>query len=211
MRVFQRVSHSVSFGIESLLDSLENQEAVARATIRQMEQGAGRVRVRRKAAERDLAKLEEQAAKLRRDVELWSERALRLKEDRDKAFECLRRRNSAEREAERLAGQIDQQRTLLAGIREDERAIDAKLAEVKQREAALVTREVRAKANANVGSLSDIDGVFDRWEARIGDDEAGIDASRPLHDAFAKQLDDDEEAARLEAQFAALVSGEVRS
>lgn len=211
MRVFQRVSHSVSFGIESLLDSLENQEAVARATIRQMEQGAGCVRVRRKAAERDLAKLEELAVKARRDVELWSERALRLKEERDKALECLRRRNSAEREAERLAQQIDQQRTLLARIREDERAIDAKLAEVKQREAALVSREVRAKANANVGSLSDIDGVFDRWEARIGDDEAGIEASRPLHDTFAKELDDDEESARLEAQLAALVTGEVRS
>ncbi len=211
MRVFQRVSHSVSFGIESLLDSLENQEAVARATIRQMEQGAGRVRVRRKAAERDLAKLDDLAAKARRDAELWSERALRLKEERDKALECLRRRNAAEREAERLVAQGDQQRTLLARIREDERAIDAKLAEVKQREAALVSREVRARANANVGSLSDIDGVFDRWEARIGDDEARIEASRPLHDTFAKELDDDEESARLEAQLAALVSGEVRS
>ncbi len=211
MRVFQRVSQSVSFGVESLLDSLENQEAVARATIRQMEQGAGRVRVRRKAAERDLAKLEEQGAQARRSIELWSERALRMKEDREKALECLRRRNAAESEAERLVSQIDQQRALLARIREDERAIDAKLAEVKQREAALVSREVRAKANANVGSLSDIDGVFDRWEARIGDDEASIEATRPLHDAFAKQLDDDEESARLEAQLAALVSGEVRS
>jgi phage shock protein A len=201
----------VSFGVESLLDSLENQEAVARATIRQMEQGAGRVRGRRKAAERDLGKLEEQLAKVRRDVELWSDRALRMKEERDKAIECLRRRNAAERETERLAAQGDQQRALLARIREDERTIDAKLAEVKQREAALVSREVRAKATANVGSLSDIDGVFDRWEARIGDDEASIEASRPLHDAFAKQLDDDEEAARLEAQLAALVSGEVRS
>ncbi len=78
MRVFQRVSQSVSFGVESLLDSLENQEAVARATIREMERGAGRVRVRRKAAERDLAKLEEQGDKLRREVTLWSERAFRL-------------------------------------------------------------------------------------------------------------------------------------
>jgi phage shock protein A len=211
MRVFQRVSQSVSFGVESLLDSLENQEAVARATIREMERGAGRVRVRRKAAERDLAKLEEQGDKLRREVTLWSERAFRLKDDKEKALECLRRRNAAEHDVARTLAQSEEQRALLARIREDERAIDEKLAEVRQREAALVSREVRAKAQANVGTLSEIDGIFDRWEARIGDHEACADASRPAVDAFARQLGDEEEQKRLEEQLEALVQGEVRS
>lgn len=211
MRVFQRVSQSLSFGVESLLDSVENQEAVARATIREMERGVGRVRVRRKAAERDLEKLEAQGEKLRREVELWSERASRLRGDKDKALECLRRRNAAEHEVAGTLAQAEEQRGLLARIREDERVIEQKLSEVRQREAALVTREVRAKAQANVGSLSDIDGIFDRWEARIGDSEAGLEAARPSTDAFARQLSDEEEQARLEAQLAALVENEVKS
>jgi len=201
----------VSFGVESLLDSLENQEAVARATIREMETGAGRVRVRRKAAERDLGRLEEQCQAQRQEAARWHERALRLKADRDKAIECLRRQNAAEREAQRIAAQLEEQRTLCARIREDERAIDEKLSEVKQREAALVTREARAKACASVGGLSDIDGIFDRWEARIGDGEASIEASRPVCDAFAKELGDEEEVAKLEAQLAALLTDEVQS
>src|ERR1044071_29361 len=54
MRIFKRVSQSVTVGVGTLLDSLENQEAVARATIREVELGAGRVRVRRQAIEREL-------------------------------------------------------------------------------------------------------------------------------------------------------------
>ncbi len=211
MRVFQRVSQSVSFGVESLLDSLENQEAVAKAMIREMERGSARVRMRRKAAERDLSNLEAQAEKQQREVLLWKERALRLRADRDRALECLRRRNAAEREVARLLALGEEQRALLAHIARDERAIEQKLTEVRQREAALVTREVRAKATASVGSLSDVDGVFDRWEARIGDHEAAGEAGRPVVDAFARELGDAEEREQLEAQLAELCDGEGRS
>ena len=41
--------------------------------------------------------------------------------------------------------------------------------------------------------------------------EASIEAARPVCDAFAKELGDEEEAARLEAQLDALMKDEVQS
>src|SRR6187455_2458741 len=151
MRIFKRVSQSVTLGFESLLDSLENQEAVARATIREVEAGAGRVRVRRQAIERELAGLGARGAELAREAELWKERATRLAADTETALECLRRRKLALAEQQALEGRAEAQRALLQQIRGDEHAIAAKLGELRQREAALVSREALAGAEAAAG------------------------------------------------------------
>ena len=58
MRVFHRLKQTLSVSIESLLDQVENQEAVVIATIREVEQGGSRVRVHRKGCERRIDVLE---------------------------------------------------------------------------------------------------------------------------------------------------------
>jgi len=213
MRIFKRVSQSVSFGFESLLDSLENQEAVARATIREVEAGAGRVRVRRQAIERELAGLGARGAELAREAELWKERATRLAADTETALECLRRRKLALAEQQALEGRAEAQRALLQQIRGDEHAIAAKLGELRQREAALVSREALAGAEAAAGGLAGVDGVFDRWEARVqaSGASAASSAGPAPADAFERGLSEQEERAALLAELAALSAREVSS
>src|SRR5687768_11488794 len=95
MRIFHRFTHTVSAGAGSLLEQGENQEAGARGSIQEIEQGAARVRGHRKRCERRIAELTTRIASLEAESALWEVRAGRLRHDREKALECARRHLAA--------------------------------------------------------------------------------------------------------------------
>jgi len=88
--------------------------------------------------------------------------------------------------------------------------VDGKLGELKQKRASLVSREARAVAvNATAGEASsELESVFDRWQARIEEREAGGVARPAAPDAFARSLSAEEERAQLEQELAALLATE---
>ena len=100
MRVFHRLKQTLSVSIESLLDQVENQEAVVLATIREVEQGASRVRIHRKQCERRIDALEQTIQRQSTDARQWRDRARRLRTERDKALECVRRARAVSRATE---------------------------------------------------------------------------------------------------------------
>ena len=104
--------------------------------------------------------------------------------------------------------QLEKQRDLLKSIREDERVIEDKLAELKRRRAQLSSREARSDAQTGVEALGDIDGVFDRWEARIEEREVVSEARTSESDGFARTLTDEEESAALAADLERLIAEE---
>ena len=208
MRVFHRLKQTLSVSIESLLDQVENQEAVVIATIRDVEQGGSRVRVHRKGCERRIDVLERTIVQQEAEAELWRERALRLKSDRDKALECVRRMRAVEALRASAMEQLEKQKELLASISEDERVIEEKLAELRRRRAQLSSREARAGAQAGVETLGEIDGVFDRWEARLEEREIVVEARSAAKDGFARTLTEEEERAALSADLDRLLAEE---
>jgi len=205
MRVLHRFTHTVSAGIESLLDQVENQEAVAKATIRQIEEGAARVRSHRKRCERRISELEASSISLKKDSELWQDRARRLRDDRDKALECVRRHLAAESARTAQGVELEQQHALRSKILLDQQAIETKLSELRNRCAALSSREARCNAQASVDSCGDIERVFDRWEARLDGVEGTIETA-PTVDYFAESLTREEDRARAEAELERLLS-----
>jgi phage shock protein A len=208
MRVFHRLKQTLSVTIESLLDQVENQEAVVVATIREVEQGGSRVRIHRKGCERRIDVLERTIEQQTAEAELWRERARRLESDRDKALECVRRLRAAGALRASASEQLEKQKELLATIREDERVIEEKLAELRRRRAQLSTREARAGAQAGVETLGDIDGVFDRWEARIEEREVVAEARSVDKDGFARNLTEEEERDAVSAELDRLLAEE---
>src|SRR5260221_7795369 len=86
MRIFHRFTHTVSAGIESLLDQVENQEAGARGRIDEIEQGAGGVGGHSKGAERRLHEVEAPVEALGGQAQPWKERARRFRDHRDTAL-----------------------------------------------------------------------------------------------------------------------------
>jgi phage shock protein A len=199
VRIFHRITHTVSAGIESLLDQVENQEAVAWASIEEIEQGAARVRGHRKRSERRIQDLEARLVALEAESKLWKERAVRFGSDRDKALECVRRHLGAEQGRAPHTLELAQQRALRDKIVLDERAIETKLSELRARCAALSSREARCVAQTGV-SGGDIERVFDRWEARLDGTEGIADTESTL-DHFAQKLSADEEQTRVEEEL----------
>jgi len=208
MRVLHRLKQTLSVSIESLLDQVENQEAVVLATIREVEQGATRVRIHRKQCERRIDTLEQAIHQQSTDARQWRDRARRLRGERDKALECVRRARAVEALTASANEQIQKQKELLETIREDERVIEEKLDELRRRRSQLSSREARTDAQSGVESLGDIDGVFDRWEARIEEREVVNEARTIGQDRFARGLSEEEEQAALSADLERLLAEE---
>lgn len=206
MRVLHRLKQSLTVSIESLLDQVENQEAIVLATMREVEQGASRVRVHRKQCERRIDTLEQTMQQQSTDARLWRDRARRLRNDRDKALECVRRARTVDALTASANEQLEKQKELLERIREDERVIEEKLDELRRRRSQLSSREARTDAQAGTPSLGDIDGVFDRWEARIEEREIVNEARTVGQDRFARTLSDEEEREALSADLDRLLA-----
>ena len=206
MRVFHRFRHTVTAGFESLLDQVENQEAVVTASIREVEDGAGRVRVHRKRCERRIEQLEQRIAALETESTAWRSRAVRFKDDKEKALECVRRLRAAEQARAGHAAELAQQRGLREKVTLDEQAIESRLVELRTRAAALSSREARSGAQGLAGGTADIDAVFDRWEARL-DGTAAYDAAPPV-DTFATALSREEDEAATLAELERILASE---
>jgi hypothetical protein len=101
----------------------------------------------------------------------------------------MRAAETAGRDVER---QLEAQQALLQKISEDERVIETKLAELRRRLALLSSREVRTEAESGASSLSDIDAVFDRWEARLEEREVQSETQGKTSDSFARALAEEE-------------------
>jgi phage shock protein A len=204
-----RVFHSFKHTITTFLDQIENQEAVVLASIRELEQGATRVRVHRKRCERRIEQLEQRIAALDLDASHWRERAVRVRDDRERALECVRRHRAAERARTAHAAELEQQRALREKIVRDEDAVDTKLTELRARCASLSSREVRAAAASALGT-SDIDAVFDRWEAKLDGIEPSDDAGTS-HDGFARTFSKEEDDAATLAELERILGEQVKS
>jgi phage shock protein A len=211
MRAFHRLKQTLSVRIEALLDQVENQEALVVATIREVEQGAARVRAHKKGCERRIHALGEKGDEYERQIALWRDRARRFKDDREKALECVRRMRAASQAKDDARAELERQEALLRHISEDEQAIDDKLTELRRRRAALSSREARAGAEAGVEGLADIDAVFDRWEARLEGREAISESRTVGADSFAAKLTREEETMALNAELDQLLNEEQSS
>jgi phage shock protein A len=211
MRVFTRLKHTVSTSIESLVDQIENQEAVAQATVRKLEQGVARVRLHRKRAERRANELRRRVAEHESGMQLWRERATRLRDDREKAIECIRRYQADERARGAASVELEHEERLIDQIAADERTLLGQEDDLKRRCASLASRDARASASAGVDGLGDALAVFDRWEARVEEREATTGARERATDAFATSLDKDEERAALERILDDVLGAEVTS
>ena len=207
MELFRRIRYTVTAGVESLLDQVENQEAVATASIREVEHMAARIRAARKRSDRELEQLEREHLRLTEERTRWRARATRAKQEREKALECLRRGKAAEQALNEVEQRIERQRAVCQRIVSDERALDCKLSELRARCAELSSRQARSVALSDRDTPAAIDAVLDRWEARLGESPEPVPSGRN-HDAFARQWQRQEDDETLAAELDALLNTE---
>ena len=171
MHVFQRLKNTLSSGIDSLLEDIENHEAVIKATILDVEGHASAVRAHRVECEATIDALGRRGLALDGEARSWRVRA-RHSAEREDALECVRRMRAAARAQSEAQRERDGQRALLEALTADESAIAMKLDDLRRRCARLRSRQARSEVDRGIPLRTDPDEVLRRWESSVAKCEA---------------------------------------
>jgi len=194
-----------------MIQKVENHEALADVTIRDMQRAAARARAHLERVSRETVRLEQKMVQAKREVERWETRAVAVAaDDRAKAKACIQRKRVAEREHSQLEMRLEEQRNAQHSLDNDINHITRKIEDFKRKRSVLQTRQSRAEAAVAVQAADSdydtIDDVFDRWEFSIVETESmqGMMASDqdPLDDDFRRE----EEESAIEDELNALLS-----
>ncbi len=193
--------------VDAIVGRIENHEAVAASTLRAAARAAARARVRLARVSRDGEQLRQRLDAARTAESRWRERAAQLAErDEAQALECLRRRRAEERAVASLASRVREHERGERALAADVAAVEERLRGMRERHPLLATRESRADAASALPDLEAFE-VFERWEMAVAEREitGGLGGEPP--DAFAAELDRQEEESELRAELAALRAG----
>jgi phage shock protein A len=194
--------------VDGMVTRIENHEALAESAVREVRRASARAAVQLRRVRRDGERLVARLAEARDEALAWRERARRTVGDEDTALECLRRSRRCERLADELAGRVREHEAAERQLAADVSAVQERLEKLEAQRHVLVTRQSRATALAGVRDAgspvgAEVDDIFDRWEARIAENElAGgcFDSG----DALAERFDREEETEALRAELEAL-------
>lgn len=200
MKVFRRISATVNAQINTLIDEIENHEAVADVALGDIREALLRAKYQIHRVQNEQRAFNEKLKELHANEARWSDRALRAKDgDREQALECVRRLKQTREDIATVNGQLTGHEELERKLAEDVRAIEKKFEELKRKRSELAARQSRAQALTAVSRHQDateIGGVFDRWEQKVMRGEAhGEVPCEPrdtLNDKFAEQEEREE-------------------
>lgn len=208
MNPFRTLRATLSAQFADFIEQIENHEAVADGLIREVERSAAKAKVQLGRVRGDGERLARRMAELEAAKQQWTARALRCGEaDRPRALECMSRLERADTDAKACEQQLTEQRKLAGQLGRDLASIEENLAALRRKRNALASREARAETlrilhEGDLGVLSEIDGLFARWETKVTQYELGSSGDAlAVDDELASTFSKEEERARLETSL----------
>lgn len=202
MKLFTRLTASISAEADRAVSRFENHDAIAAAAVRSAKESVTAARVRHARLQREGARQRESLAALQQDEARWTERA-RASADSDEAnaLACLERRRITRMKAQDFRRTLNAHDSLEAEMADRLASLERRLTEITHRRDTLRSRESIVRAGEVLDTITRDDGagiedVFERWEVRIAD----TGSARDLHDDGMTRSDDDS----LERRYAAL-------
>ncbi len=184
MGMFSRFTDIVNANLNSMLDKAEDPEKMIKLIIQEMEETL--VEVRSTAAKNIAEKksLLRQVRSVETTVSKWQEKAeLALSKGRDDlAKSALIEKNKCKSELEALQAEQEQLDVYLVAIQDDAQRLQDKLSEAKRRQEAYVLRQqsaqvrLKVREKAAVYNIEDAISKFERYQQKIDDVEAQIEA-----------------------------------
>jgi phage shock protein A len=222
MGLFDRIGRVVRANLNSLVNQAEDPEKILEQAVLDMQNDLIQIRQAVAQAIATQKRTERQASQARATAEEWYRRAqLALqKGDDNLAREALTRRQSYQDTANALENQIEQQRSVVAKLKQNMVLLEGKLSEAKTKKDMYIARARSAKASQQLNEMLDRVGTssamaaFERMEEKVLQLEARSEAVAELSsgDTIEKQFkalesgnNVDDELAALKAQ---LLSGE---
>ena len=134
MAVIRRFVTTVSSSFDWVISQLENHEALVVSAIRELQTAGKKARSQLARVRHDGAKIRVRLSELRNSLELWEDRARKVvKEDKDKALECLRRRNLTAKEIAVLEVQEREHSKIEAQLSAELQQMESRIDQLKRK------------------------------------------------------------------------------
>ena len=198
MSVFSRMTDIVNSNINALLDKAEDPEKMVRLIIGEMEDTLVEVRTTSARAIADKKELARRRDQLEREGADWEAKAeLAIAKDRDDlARAALVEKSKADEAVAAVAGELVVLEETLAKLNDDIHALQAKIKDVKAREAAIVIRGQAAKTRLGVRrqlhdhNIDDAIARFERYERKMDDLEGQVESYDLGQRTLKEQIDE---------------------
>ena len=209
MRIFTRLTTSLSAAFDRAVGSIENHDAVIQSSIVQIRRKSAEVKARLKRVRSDAVRMEEKMVRLQEQANRWAERATASDTEKNLALECVQRRKHCLEQVQHLQQSRDQLREVEQRLSDNIEQIDKRLHSLQQQRSVMRSRQAAADACRVSENLFDACGVVDidetleRWDAQIMDVEMNYESISPIDDIERRFIEDEDKVA-LEAELAAL-------
>lgn len=209
MSSFKRIFLSLKSQIDSVADEFENHEALAGAAIKDLTAIGAKTRVQKHRIDQMVANQEHTIAELRKQANLWTQRALQSREtDEQRALECTRRLRMTHEKIERQEKQLGDSRSLQVRVSADLTKIQEKLSYLKEQKEMLAARENRVRVGTTLDKhqtawRGDAEDVFERWENTLVGNEF-VNSDAPDEDTLDREFVEQEDELELKEMLDSL-------
>lgn len=195
MGIFSRFTDIINSNLNSLLDKAEDPKKMVRLIIQEMEDTLVEVRSSSAKTLADKKDLQRQITRYQHDIEQWQIKAeLAMSKDReDLARAALLEKKKVSTAAESLITELNHIDDHISKLQNEIMQLQEKLADAKVRQKAILMREstatsrLKVKNKMSANKVDDALSRFDRFEQKIDNIEAQVEA----HDLGSKSLADE--------------------
>jgi len=204
MNIFDRMSRVVRSYVNAVITAAEDPEKMLEQSVQDLQNDLVKMRQASAQVMASTKQLEKRAEQAETQSQEWYKRAkLAVDKGEDElAKEALKRRKTADDNAQSLRSQLDQQKQVLNKLLNDTKTLESKVVEAKSKKDTLKARAQSAKASRALSDLaSGVDtqsslAAFERMEEKVMTLEAEAEAAGELSGDV------------ISSQFAALEGGD---
>jgi len=201
MNSLKRIFISMKTQIDHVADEFENHEVLAEAALKDLEILGRKTRVHLHKVHNMVVQYQQQSEDLQEQENLWTQRALKMREqDEQKALQCVKRLRSVREQLKQIQTLHQQSQTQESKIQGDLNHIQNQLQTLKNKKELLTARENRTHAQQVMAAQKvtgdDVDDIFSRWESNVvGNEYQSIETT--AEDEFEAKFTKDEDKIEL--------------
>lgn len=212
MKFIKRIQTTFTGSINSLLDRVENHEAVAEAALADMKTAFAKAQTRLNRLSLGQKKLQERIEGLERTAKNWEQRALQTHDsNKDQALECLKRKIACEKQHANLQALFKENQIQENRLHNKVQALEVRIQELSLKKDRMAAQDYAMRSTTLIqenGLDDDLAQVFERWEESMIMQNPGEHIAP--HDELENRFTEMEEQLQLQEALEKLISSHTK-